>query len=78
MQQIMIEVKNSGKAKLLLELLTSLDFVESVSFRPKTDDDEGTEDSDESPDFFDLAGLWEDRDIDQDSIRQQAWPVDRR
>ncbi|MCK9608000.1 MAG: ribbon-helix-helix protein, CopG family [Methylomonas sp.] len=28
-------------------------------------------------DFFDCVGIWEDRDIDQASIRSKAWP-DRR
>ena len=28
-------------------------------------------------DFFDCAGIWEDRDIDQAAIRAKAWP-DRR
>ncbi len=25
-------------------------------------------------DFFAMAGIWKDRDIDQASIRQAAWP----
>jgi hypothetical protein len=68
MEQIVIQVKNKEKAKILHELLASLDFVEFVRMATKDNDTEETED------FFALAGLWEGRDISQESIRQQAWP----
>ena len=72
MEQILIQVKNKEKAKILLELLKALDFVEFV----KTDDAEETGMSAEieTADFFSLAGLWEGRDITLESIRQQTWP----
>lgn len=28
--------------------------------------------------FFSCAGIWENRDIDQESLRSQAWPEHRR
>lgn len=28
--------------------------------------------------FFSCAGIWENRDIDQESLREQAWPEHRR
>jgi len=28
-----------------------------------------------SPEFFDLAGIWEGREIDQAELREKAWPV---
>lgn len=68
MEQIVIQVKNKEKAKILYELLASLDFVEFVRTVTKENDTEEVED------FFALAGLWEDRDLSQESIRQQAWP----
>ena len=41
-----------------------LDFAEFVKARESQDE----------RDFFDLAGLWEGRDVDQAKLRQQAWP----
>ena len=68
MEQITIRVLNKEKAKLLFDLLRSLDFVETV----ETTDELQSEKSDD--DFFALAGIWADRDITQESLRQQAWP----
>ena len=69
MEQIVIHVSNKEKAALLFKLLRSLDFVESIetgeeAIESETDDDE----------FFLLAGIWADRQVDQDALRQQAWP----
>jgi hypothetical protein len=68
MEQITIRVQNKEKAQLLSDLLRSLDFVVTV----ETSDDLRAEKGDD--DFFALAGLWADRDITQESLRQQAWP----
>jgi hypothetical protein len=68
MEQITIRVQNKEKAKLLFDLLRSLDFVEAV----ETSDELQMEKGDE--DFFALAGLWAQRDITQDNLRQKAWP----
>lgn len=73
MEQIVIQVRDKEKAKILFELLTALDFVESV----KTSETEEfqTEATPNDPlDFFSLAGLWQDRDVSVESIRQKAWP----
>ena len=69
MEQIVIQVSNKEKASLLFKLLRSLDFVEAIetsqeAYKPETTDDE----------FFALAGIWADRQVDQASLRQQAWP----
>lgn len=69
MEQIVIRIHNKEKAKLLAELLQSLDFVDVVETenqRPVTPAQE--------TDFFALAGLWEGRDITLESLRQRAWP----
>ncbi len=67
MEQIIIRVPNREKARLVLEMLGSLDFVDVVrevenSLPPATDDDA----------FFALAGIWAGRDVTQKSLRQQA------
>jgi hypothetical protein len=72
MVEIIIRVSDEYKAQILRELLASLDFVEAID----SHDVEVTETITEveKPDFFALAGLWTDRDVDLESIRQQAWP----
>lgn len=69
MEQIVIHVRDEEKAAQLFKVLRSLDFVESIetskeALKSETADDE----------FFALAGIWADRQIDQNSLRQQAWP----
>lgn len=66
--KLIVQVADKDKAEMLTKILTSLDFVKSVELvehKPTISDDE--------QDFFSLAGLWENRDITTDSIRQQAW-----
>lgn len=69
MEQLKIRVKNSEKAKMLSEFLSALDFVSSVEII-----EEQTKNSEETEDFFSLAGLWKNRSITTQSIRQAAWP----
>lgn len=72
MEQITIQVKSKQKAQVLMNFLKTLDYIENVSashpsiFQPKGKVNE--------KDFFDLAGLWSDRDITLESIREKAWP----
>ncbi len=74
MEQIIIQVKDKAKAKMLLELLVALDFVNSVKTSGTEEVEQGLTGPEESSDFFSLAGLWADRDINLESIRQKAWP----
>jgi len=69
MEQIVIQVSNKEKAQLLYDLLSSLDFVEAVTTSEQVNDVES-----KKSDFFALAGIWEGRTIDLDTIRQRAWP----
>ena len=71
MEQIIVQVRVKEKARVLLELLTALDFVDSVETK---EDKVGTTVGEKSLDFFSLAGLWQDREITLASIRQKAWP----
>ena len=70
MEQIVIRVKTKEKAQLLLDLLASLDFVEMATMQ--SDQPEKT--ASREDDFFALAGLWAERDIDLTTIREKAWP----
>lgn len=74
MEQITVQIRDKKKAKLLLSLLTSLDFVDSVSSTINQEEIETEPDTSEAEDFFALAGLWEGRDVDLASLRQKAWP----
>ncbi|MBK7177404.1 MAG: hypothetical protein IPH82_09485 [Chloroflexi bacterium] len=69
MEQIIIQVKDKEKAQLLSELLRSLDFVSLVPTDFQENDSGKTE-----TDFFALGGIWQGRNIDLDTLRQQAWP----
>jgi hypothetical protein len=69
MTQLVIQLDNEEKAKMLSAFLSELPYVSSVSIsgeKPANDAD--------SDDFFALAGLWEGRSISQSSIRKDAWP----
>jgi hypothetical protein len=71
MNQLIITIADQEKAKMLSEMLKALDFVISV---------ETFEDNDNTPqekDFFNLAGLWENRDVSAESIRQEAWKTEK-
>ncbi len=75
MEQIIIQIENKGKAKLLMDLLTSLDFIESVKTRG--DEDHETDVLSHNPikgNFFELNGLWSSRDVSLKDIRRKAWP----
>ncbi|MDU9047239.1 MAG: hypothetical protein Q3M30_00200 [Candidatus Electrothrix sp. Rat3] len=69
MEQIVVQVRDKEKAKMLLDLLTALDFVDSVQAGQSE-----TSEQDTPEDFFSLAGIWQDRDITQETIRKEAWP----
>ena len=74
METIKITVKDKKHARMLAELARELNFVTSVeslkddkvSVIPK-----GKFSSEE--DFLSMCGLWKDRDIDVEKIREQAW-----
>lgn len=74
MEQIVVQVRDKEKAKVLFDLLTALDFVDSV-VTSETEEIEVKVAAQEEPlDFFSLAGLWQDRDVTLESLRQKAWP----
>jgi hypothetical protein len=59
---------------VLFELLTALDFVDSVKTSQTEEVQEDATGWEDSLDFFSLAGLWQDREVTLESIRQKAWP----
>lgn len=69
MVQLIVRLNSEEKAKMLSEVLSELAFVNSVELT-----EEKMETTDNEVDFFSLAGLWENRNISVESIRQNAWP----
>lgn len=77
MEQIVVHIKDESKIELLIGLLTSLDFVDTVDTvidGGETADVKRKIDENSAADFFNLAGLWSGRDIDVDALRHLAWP----
>jgi hypothetical protein len=73
MEQITIRIKDRKKAQTLLDFLKSLDFIESVTENDLSVEEESSL-KDTDKEFFELAGLWEGRDISLKTIRERAWP----
>ncbi|MBC5794652.1 MAG: hypothetical protein ACKO9I_08745 [Sphaerospermopsis kisseleviana] len=73
MQQLIIQVADKEKAEMLLKIISALDFVKSVEV---VEDNNNIADSEQE--FFDLAGIWENRDISTQSIRQEAWRTENK
>lgn len=71
MEQITIQISDRRKARALKDFLKSLDYVEKVSTanlrRPISV-------RAKKADFFAMAGVWADRDITLETLRQNAWP----
>ena len=72
MEEIIIRVKDKDKAKALHDLLRALDFVDSIATDSQAENADEQIQEDEA--FFSVAGIWSDRDVSQESLRQKAWP----
>lgn len=75
MEQITILIRDHQKARSLLDLLQSLDFVSILDIEdvePSTPELEGGASREEE--FFSAAGIWKDREITVESLRAEAWP----
>lgn len=73
MAQFLIETHDEKKTKLLLQLLRQLDFVDSIK-KIKQTNNQPIQAEEDADNFFVMAGIWRERDISIDTIRQQAWP----
>jgi hypothetical protein len=71
MEQITIHINDRRKARALRDFLKSLDYVEKVTaVNLRTPASARTK----KADFFAMAGIWADRDITLETLRQSAWP----
>jgi hypothetical protein len=73
MEQITVLIPNRDKANLLIELLHSLDFIADIQLVSREVNGRNVESTTDEG-FFSLAGLWANRDISAESLREQAWP----
>ena len=70
-----LDIKDS-KAPFVMELLDNFSFVKVQSF---TDDEHKTNEIEKNNRKFffeDCFGMWEDRDIDAETLRKQAWGIE--
>jgi len=68
--ELVVQIHDQYKARKFVEFLTALDFV--TVLRTNEHEEEQQEGA-ETEDFFSYAGLWANRDVTHDSLRQQAW-----
>jgi hypothetical protein len=66
---ITLDIKNENKKESFLNFLATLDYIEIKSQEkiPLKDDNF------KKNKFNDFAGLWENKDIDIQTIREKAW-----
>jgi len=64
MEKITLTIKDSKKKGFFLELLKQFDFIEVQK---------GIEKKTGQYDFFASAGLWRNRDITANQLRERAW-----
>jgi hypothetical protein len=70
MTRLHINIKDSEKAVIVINLLKELPFVEIESKTIDKKDDPGKE---KTKSLKDLFGLWENKDISLLKIRKKAW-----
>jgi hypothetical protein len=70
MSQLVLNIKDENKAKALLKILESMDFVEIEQ------SSESKERAKTHSNFFDSAGIWKNRSIDSEDLRHRAWVND--
>jgi hypothetical protein len=68
MEKIILTIKDDKKKSFFLELLKQFDFIEVQKAAEKKTDEY---------DFFASAGLWKNREITANQLREQAWKRSR-
>ena len=74
-EQILLTVADQSKLDLVMELLSHFDLVraERIKVRPVAAVETAPGPAGTEADFWALAGIWKDRDIDAKELRQRAW-----
>jgi len=74
MEEIVIQIKDKDKVRLLTDLLQALDFVASVRVAPPKSGKRTNRRQKAEGDFFAFAGIWADREMTITTLRNKAWP----
>lgn len=74
MEQIVVQIKDKDKVRLLADLLQALDFVASVQVTRKPNAKRTYKQRNQAEDFFAYAGIWADRDVSLSTLRSKACP----
>jgi len=73
MTTVLLEIKDS-KAPFIMELLDNFSFVKT---KPSLHETKETVNSHDKDNFFaNCFGMWEDRDIDAETLRKQTWGIE--
>lgn len=64
---ITLDIKNESKKESFLNFLSTLDYIEIKS------QEEQKKPSSKKDKFNEFAGLWENKNIDLQTIREKAW-----
>ncbi len=64
---ITLDIKNESKKESFLNFLSTLDYIEIKS------QEEEKKPSSKKDKFNEFAGLWENKNIDLQTIREKAW-----
>ena len=64
---ITLDIKNESKKESFLNFLSTLDYIETKS------QEEEKQPNSKKDKFNEFAGLWENKNIDLQTIREKAW-----
>ena len=67
--KIVINITDDKKGKTLIEFLKELSFVNL----DKINDDKKLNKNEKTDDFYKLFGIWKNREITKESLRESAW-----
>lgn len=68
--EFVVQIRDHDKAVKLVEFLRAFDFVKIIQTNTT---DEKIVQHENTVDFFSYAGLWANREITVETLRQQAW-----
>ena len=72
MKQITLNVSDE-KLNIFLEFIQDLNYVEILSSGLEMESFRNNQNS-SGEDFFALSGMWKDRNVTQEKLREKAWP----
>jgi len=64
---VVLDIKNESKLDSFLNFIKTLDYVELKTEKNESDT------ANTKHTFKEFVGLWKDRDIDRENLREKAW-----